>query len=123
MRLFLYGSLRDPAVLAERSGDPSLRHRWRAAELPGWRVVTLRQSRYPTLIRAPGLAAGIIAEVDAAALCRLQRYEGAAYRLRRVMVHADRATLPAHAWIAPGGTGRTWPPAGTVFMAFSRSGD
>jgi len=114
MRLFLYGSLRDPATLAERSGDPSLRDRWRPAELPGWRVVTQRHSRYPTLVRAPGAAAGIIAEVDAAALARLQRYEGAAYRLRRVMVHSDRATLPAHAWIAPGGTARAWMPPGTT---------
>ncbi len=114
MRLFLYGSLRDPATLAERSGDPSLRDRWRPAELPGWRVVTLRHRRYPTLIRAAGIAAGIIAEVDAAALSRLQRYEGTAYRLRRVMVQADRATLPAHAWIAPGGTLRAWPPPGTT---------
>jgi gamma-glutamylcyclotransferase (GGCT)/AIG2-like uncharacterized protein YtfP len=114
MRLFLYGSLRDPAVLAERSGDPSLRDRWRPAELPGWRVVTLRHRRYPTLIRAAGTAAGIIADVNAAALAHLQRYEGDAYRLRRVMVHADRATLSAHAWIAPGGTARAWPPSATT---------
>ncbi len=114
MRLFLYGSLRDPAVLAERSGDPSLRDRWRPAELPGWRVVARRHSRYPTLIRARGIAAGIIAEVDATALARLQRYEGRAYRLRRVMVHSDRATLPAHAWIAPDSTARAWPAPGTT---------
>ena len=111
MRLFLYGSLRDPDALAELSGDPSLRHRWRAAELRGWRVVRLRHSRYPTLIRARAVTPGIVAEVGAVALDRLQRYEGDAYRLQRVTVHVAGTRLPAWAWIAPGGTLQAWLPA------------
>lgn len=111
MLLFLYGSLRDPAVLAARAGTPGLR---RGPPPPGavargWRRAALPGSRYPTLVRAPSAAAaGILARVSAPALGRLSAYEGPRYRLARLRVRVDGTPRPvrAAAWIAPGGMPR-----------------
>ena len=106
MRLFLYGTLLDPRILALRSGDPALPQRCRVAVLRGWRRVRLARTRWPTLRRcANATTAGKIVVAGAAALRRLAAYEGPEYRLRRLLIESR---TPAWAWIAPGGTMQPW---------------
>jgi len=103
LRLFLYGSLADAAMLARQSGEPALARRLSRATLSGHRRVALRAEPYPTLIRdARGAVAGLLAPgISARALARLSAYEGPRYRLRAVMVRTDAgARLGARAWIA-----------------------
>lgn len=106
VRLFLYGTLLDPATLAAFAGRalPGV-----PAVLPGWRRVALPGGRWPTLRRGRGSVSGAVVSVGGAALARLAAYEGPAYRLTPVVVRTARGTMPARAWIAPGGTGRAWP--------------
>ncbi|HET6183297.1 MAG TPA: gamma-glutamylcyclotransferase family protein [Acetobacteraceae bacterium] len=109
MRLFLYGSLLDPHVLATRSGDPALPGRCVPASLHGWRRVARKRGMWPTLCPARGaMTQGAVAEVGAAALRRLIAYEGADYRLARVVVRCGRRSIPAAAWIAGDGGRRPW---------------
>jgi hypothetical protein len=106
MRLFLYGTLLDPALREALAGCalPA-----RPAVLRGWRRVALPGGRYPTLRRARAEVAGAVVEVGAAALARLSAYEGPLYRLTPVVVRSGRGNTAAKAWIAPGGTRRPWP--------------
>lgn len=109
MRLFLYGTLLDPATLAARSGNAVLWIRQQPARLPGWQRVRLRGSPYPTLRRyRAGCVAGVVVDVSAPALARLAAYEGPPYRLTRVVVQTAKGKTTAHTWIAPGGTSRQW---------------
>ena len=106
MRLFVYGTLLDTAILATRAGDPALPRRCRDAMLRGWCRVRLAHTRWPTLRRrAGGVVAGKILIASVAALRRLAAYEGPLYRFRRVVVEPR---TPAWTWIAPGGTYRKW---------------
>jgi Gamma-glutamyl cyclotransferase, AIG2-like len=106
VRLFLYGTLLDPAALAARSGDPTLPKRCRSAVLHGWRRVTLVGRPWPTLRRcANAVITGKVVTAGAAALRRLTVYEGPEYRLRLVVVEPR---TPAWAWIAAGGTRSNW---------------
>ncbi len=99
MRLFLYGTL-----LGDRRLARSL-----PATLTGWRRVVLRGTRYPTLRRDRlGVVSGAVVDVPAPVLRRLVAYEGPAYRLVRVVVRTANGKTAAHAWIAPGGTRRSW---------------
>ena len=113
MRLFLYGTLLDPARLAACAG-PGLRPA--ATVLTGYRRVGLRFTPYPTLRKAwRGRVEGAVVEVDAAGLRRLMAYEGPRYRLMRVAVRRIRgnnagiANTGAFVWIAAAATGRPWP--------------
>ena len=115
MRVFLYGTLLDPVILAARSGR-GLECGAVPAWLPGWRRVALRGAPYPTLVRARrGGVAGLLVLARGAALRRLVAYEGAAYRLARVRVLTRRGRCAAAAWIAApmlADAGRPWgPPA------------
>ena len=111
MRLFVYGTLLDPALLARLAGGRVV---WHPAQLHGFRRVRLRGTRYPTL--APGrekvsLAPGAVFRANGAALRRLRAYEGPRYRLTPVrprLLDTGRA-VPAFAWIAPGATRLPWP--------------
>ncbi len=106
MRLLVYGTLLDSAILATRAVDPALPRRCRDAVLRGWRRVRLTHTRWPTLRRsAGGVVAGKIRIASAAALRRLAAYEGPLYRFRRVVVEPR---TPAWTWIAPGGTRNPW---------------
>lgn len=99
MRVFLYGTLLDPRVLAARAGRHGLRGV--PAVLPGWRRVFLRHQPYPTLVRARRHAVrGRIVSLAGAPLRRLRAYEGAAYRLLPVRPLASSGRITAHAWIA-----------------------
>jgi gamma-glutamylcyclotransferase (GGCT)/AIG2-like uncharacterized protein YtfP len=106
MRLFLYGTLLDPDLLAAFTGRAVL---LTPATLRGWRRVALPDTRYPTLRRAPGAVEGVLATVDRPTLARRAAYEGPSYRLTSVVVHTAHGGKPAWAWIAPGGTRRDWP--------------
>jgi hypothetical protein len=55
MRLFLYGTLRDPDLLAALAGCAIP---FTPARLRGWRRVALLDSGYPTLRRARGVVEG-----------------------------------------------------------------
>jgi hypothetical protein len=109
MRLFLYGTLLDPAELASLGGQPDLSSRLVQATLPGWRRVAVRGGRYPTLRRSrTGRVDGALVDVPARALGRLAAYEGPAYRLMGVVVATARGNASAYTWIAPAGTSRPW---------------
>ncbi len=101
MRIFLYGTLLDPHILARRSGRRGLERGALPAFLPGWRRVVLRQAPYPTLLRARrGGVPGLLVAPRGAVLRRLMAYEGAAYRLRSLRVLTRRGRCAATAWIA-----------------------
>lgn len=106
MRLFLYGTLLRPALLARFAGRAM---RQTPAALPGWRRVRLRGTPYPTLRRARAVVPGALVEVPAAALRRLDAYEGPRYRRVRVTVRAGSRPRAAVAWIAAAVTLRPWP--------------
>lgn len=106
MRLFLYGTLLAPGILARFAGRPLSAA---PVELPGWRRVYLRGTRYPTLRRARGCTKGALVQVDPGTLRRLIVYEGARYRLVPVRARCGGRAVRAHAWIAAAGTGRDWP--------------
>jgi hypothetical protein len=106
MRLFVYGTLLRPALLARLAGRPLTPQ---ACCLPGWRRVRLHGTRYATLRRAPGHVAGAAVIANAATLRRLRAYEGESYQLCRVTLRARGRPLAAHAWIAPAATIRPWP--------------
>ncbi len=109
MRLFLYGTLLQPATLATRSGDTALPRRCVPATLHGWRRVALPAVPWPTLRRhRGGVISGTVVDVSAMAAKRLAAYEGAAYRLVPVVVATANGKTAARAWIAPGGTRRPW---------------
>jgi gamma-glutamylcyclotransferase (GGCT)/AIG2-like uncharacterized protein YtfP len=109
MMLFVYGTLLDPATLAARAGDPSLRETGRPAVLRGWRRVAKAGTPWPTLQRRPSdTVAGKVVVVGAASLRRLAAYEGPAYRLHRVVVETPSGHERAWTWIAPGGSHRPW---------------
>jgi hypothetical protein len=102
VKIFLYGTLLDPAVLAARSGRRFPLRARRPTLLMGWRRVMLRRQPYPTLRRARGgRVQGVVLRVCGAPLRRLRAYEGAAYRLRPVRpLQSGRGPAGAMAWIA-----------------------
>lgn len=101
MRVFLYGSLMDPAVFARRAGTAAPLAAARPALLEGWRRVTLRGTPFPTLLRAPAAAVdGLVVDLPASLLPPLHAYEGALYRFLPVRVLSDGQRLAARAWIA-----------------------
>ncbi len=105
MRLFLYGTLLDPARMARCAGRPV---RLAPASLRGWKRVAMRGGRYPTLVRARATVRGALARVDAAALRRLCAYEGPLYGFRHLAVRAGRGNTVAGVWIARAATKRPW---------------
>nr|WP_294511138.1 gamma-glutamylcyclotransferase family protein [uncultured Rhodopila sp.] len=106
VRLFLYGTLLNPRLLASFAGrDVPLS----PATLHGWRRVVLPGTGYPTVRRARGVVKGAVAIVNRATLARLVVYEGRRYRLTPVVIRTAQGARAAYAWIAPGGTLRDWP--------------
>ena len=107
MRLLLYGTLLDPALLGRIAGHAVA---LTPATLDGWRRVAWRDRRYPTLRRGRGVVQGaLVTRAGPAIMARLAAYEGRSWRLRPVLVRVGRRRLSAHAWVAPGGTLRGWP--------------
>jgi len=102
VRLFLYGTLLDPIVLARMSGERALARRLRPARLAGYARVRLRGTPYPTLVARAGAATeGAVLRIGAAAFRRLSDYEGPQYRLVPVRVATARGPVSARAWLAP----------------------
>ncbi|GIX10399.1 gamma-glutamylcyclotransferase family protein [Elioraea sp.] len=101
MRLFLYGTLTDPAVARRVAGEDRFVREARPALLAGYRRVILRGTPYPTLVPDREAAVhGLVTEVTPAVLRRLHAYEGPLYRFVTVRVLCEGATLAARAWIA-----------------------
>ena len=107
MRLFIYGTLLGPGVFGRRGGRMPARSL--PASLPGWRRVALRNSPYPTL-RRDRLATtqGLVVNIGADTARRLAIYEGAKYRLKRVVVQTAKGKTAAWTWIANGATTHEW---------------
>jgi gamma-glutamylcyclotransferase (GGCT)/AIG2-like uncharacterized protein YtfP len=106
MRLFIYGTLLDPACLSRFAGRAVP---MRPAHLPGWRRVRLRGTPYPTLIRARAGTEGAVITVGATALRRLRAYEGPRYRECRVVARVAGRPVAATAWLGDAGLPRGWP--------------
>ncbi|MGC8469247.1 MAG: gamma-glutamylcyclotransferase family protein [Acetobacteraceae bacterium] len=101
MELFLYGSLLDPQTLERRSGVPGLARFLRPARIVGWRRVVPPGWHYPTLCRARGgRVEGALLTLPAGALARLTAYEGASYRIVRLVPEEKSRPRSAHAFIA-----------------------
>jgi gamma-glutamyl AIG2-like cyclotransferase len=103
--LFVYGTLRDPDILAAVLGRPLNGEAMLAATAPGFRAVAYPGHLYPALVRAPGAAAPGLVLTDLSPFERdlLDAYEGEGYRraLIPVMIaeelHEAFAYLPAAA--------------------------
>jgi gamma-glutamylcyclotransferase (GGCT)/AIG2-like uncharacterized protein YtfP len=100
LRVFVYGTLLDPRVLARMSGEAGLARRAVPARLPGHARVALRGTPYPTLIAGGGGVVGLLLRPGPRALARLTAYEGPSYRLVPVRVETPRGPRRAHAWMA-----------------------
>lgn len=100
--LFVYGTLRDPDLLAGVLGRPLRAGALLAATAPGHRAVHYPGRLYPALVRAPGAAAPglVLADLSAFEHDLLDAFEGDEYRraLLPVMVgeelHEAFAYLP-----------------------------
>lgn len=106
MRLFLYGTLLDPNLLAALAGHSVP---LTPATLRGWRRVALFGNHYPTVRRARGIVEGGLATVKRPALARLTAYERPRYHLMHVVVRTAKGNIAARTWIAPGGMLQDWP--------------
>jgi len=108
MKLFLYGTLADPAALGRCAGKP-VRATPLPARLHGYKRVLLRGARYPTLRRAPGAAVqGVIMRVNADMLLRLQNYESARYRRIAVRLHTPAGPARALCFYGDAPTRVNW---------------
>jgi gamma-glutamylcyclotransferase (GGCT)/AIG2-like uncharacterized protein YtfP len=101
VRIFAYGTLRDPEIFRRVTGSAEPCLNGLPATLPGWRRAPLTGTPYDTLVRdRHAEVEGLLMEVDRAMLARLHRYEERLYHFRRVHVTVGTVRVPAHAWIA-----------------------
>ncbi|MEQ1899568.1 MAG: gamma-glutamylcyclotransferase family protein [Devosia sp.] len=111
--LFVYGTLRDPDLLAGVLARPLNARAMLAASAPGLRAVHYPGRAYPALVRAPGDAAIGLVLTDLTAFERdlLDAFEGEEYHRRPIPVmigeelHEADAYLPA---IAIGAGAEAW---------------
>jgi len=109
MRLFLYGTLLDPDVLARRAGTPGLGARMVPATLPGYRRVRMGRTPWPTLRRDPAhVVPGAVVTIGPSAFRRIAAYEGPRYRLIPVAVGTPLGQSRVFAWVAPAATRHAW---------------
>jgi gamma-glutamylcyclotransferase (GGCT)/AIG2-like uncharacterized protein YtfP len=121
MKLFLYGTLADPAALGRCAGRPP-RHAPVPAVLKNYRRVLLRGARFPTLRRAPGHAVhGVIMRVSADMLVRLQNYESTRYRQTFVRLHTPHGPARAKCFFGDAATKVAWVPDAKLMTLRSRS--
>lgn len=105
MDFFFYGTLMDPDVLAAVIGRKMLPGRMKPATLAGWRRVGLKGTPYPAIV--PGAAADtvagiVVAELTAADVRNLKRFEGAAYDIETVSVTLDGGEAVSASAFVPG---------------------
>ncbi|WP_196260153.1 gamma-glutamylcyclotransferase family protein [Pelagibacterium limicola] len=99
--LFVYGTLCDPhiraLVLGQRLADEALQR----VSAPGWRAVYIPGVLYPALVANQDDAAdGLLIEgLSAAALARLDVYEGNQYRREALLVRSGNNTVGAQAYL------------------------
>lgn len=99
MDLFTYGTLMSPDIMARVAG---CRLTGLPANLPGYRRSQVKGEVYPGISEdAAGRVAGLLyLEVPAAALQRLDLFEGEMYERRQVLVEdEDRAVRPAMTYV------------------------
>lgn len=121
MKLFVYGTLADPEALGRCAGRP-LKTMPLPAELHGFRRVRLRGARYPTLRRAPGaLVQGVIIQVSADMLVRLQAYELVRYQQVHVRLHSATGPHRARCFVGDAATHIDWVPDEKIMTLRSRS--
>jgi gamma-glutamylcyclotransferase (GGCT)/AIG2-like uncharacterized protein YtfP len=102
--LFVYGTLRDPALLALVLGRAMDPHRVLAAAAPGRRAVCMPQRSYPGLRPAPGATALglLLLGLSPFELDLLDRFEGDEYRRALLPVIADAELHEALAYLPVG---------------------
>lgn len=95
-RIFVYGTLQFPAIARAVTGRSLAA---RPARLPGFARYRVRDAPYPGIVpRAGSGVPGLLYEgVDAAALARLDEFEGPMYRRERVAVELSRDGSRLHA--------------------------
>jgi gamma-glutamylcyclotransferase (GGCT)/AIG2-like uncharacterized protein YtfP len=121
MRIFLYGTLADPAGMGKCAGKP-VNSQPIPAILPDYKRVILRGARYPTLRRAPGEAVpGVIMRVNADMLVRLQAYESVRYRQIHVRLRTKRGHQRARCFIGDAATRIPWRPEQNIKIMTLRS--
>jgi gamma-glutamylcyclotransferase (GGCT)/AIG2-like uncharacterized protein YtfP len=121
MRLFLYGTLADPAGLGRCAGKP-VKGTPLPATLPGYRRVLLRGARFPTLRRSPGDAvAGVVMRVNADMMVRLQNYEAGRYRQILVRLRTPAGPVRARCFFGDAPTKVAWIPDEKLMILRSRS--
>ena len=99
--LFVYGTLRDPDLLAAVLARPLNGAAIFPAVAPGHRVVLYPSRTYPALVRAPGANAEglVLADLTPFELDLLDAYEGAEYRRGRLPVILDEELHEAFAYL------------------------
>ena len=121
MKLFLYGTLADPAALGRCAGRP-IKTAALPARLEGFRRVLLRGARYPTLRREPGAEVhGVIVQVNADMLVRQQAYESVRYHQSHVRLHSATGPHRARCFFGDAATLKDWVPDGKIMTLRSRS--
>lgn len=100
--LFVYGTLRDPDILAAVLGRLPGAAAMPAAVAPGFRAVPYPGRAYPALVRAPGAAAAGLVLTDLSAFERdlLDAYEGDEYRRTLLPVMIAEELHTAFAYLA-----------------------
>lgn len=99
MNIFTYGSLMFPDVWRRVTG---LTAAGKTARLKEFEARCLAGQTYPVLVSAPGKRTeGVVyTGVEAAALARLDLFEGDFYRRREVMVDTEVGEIPAQVYAA-----------------------
>lgn len=94
--LFVYGTLRFPAVLRELLGRvPAMT----PARAEGWRVAALDGRVYPGLVPGPGSADGLLLHgLTPAERATLDAYEGPEYQARTIRLQ-DGGEALAYLWL------------------------
>jgi hypothetical protein len=103
-RLFVFGSLMDPDLLAVVLDRDVGELTMRPARILGFRRRRAHGESYPVLQPCPdGIVEGLLIEgLDLHDLDRLQYYETADYRLERFDALCDDDRLPAHVFVSTG---------------------
>jgi len=99
--LFVYGTLRDPDLLAAVLGRPLAAGEILAAVAPGFRTTHYPNRTYPALIRAPGGTAEglVLMGLSAFEFDLLDEFKGKEYRRDIVPVMTGEELHEAHAYL------------------------
>ncbi|MDC9822100.1 gamma-glutamylcyclotransferase [Devosia sp. ZB163] len=111
--LFVYGTLRDPDLLAGILDRPLRGEKVHVARAPGFRAVHYPGRIYPALIRVPGAAAEGLLLTDLTPFERdlLDAFEGEEYRRGTVAAMVEEELFEADAYlpvITVADTGEDW---------------